>query len=152
VDSPVQRRVHGTGLGLPLSRRLARLLGGDVSVESVPHVGSTFRATIPLAYATAPDTIPELAGTVLPDRDRPPVLVVEAAPESLVIYARFLRPSPFQIVAARSTAEARRILAQIRPAAVVLDALLQGEDSWDLLAELKNADATRDIPVIVATT
>ena len=152
IDNPMQRRVQGTGLGLPLSRRLARLLGGDVSVESVPHVGSTFRATIPLVYAADAAAAAEPACTFLPDRDRAPVLVVENAPESLVIYDRFLRASEYQLVAARSIAEARRALAQVRPAAVVLDILLDGEDAWGFLAELKNADATRDIPVIVATT
>lgn len=48
IDGPVQRRVRGTGLGLPLTRKLARLLGGDVSVSSEPNVGSTFVVTLPL--------------------------------------------------------------------------------------------------------
>jgi CheY-like chemotaxis protein len=152
VDHPMQRRVQGTGLGLPLSRRLARLLGGDVSVESVPQLGSTFRVTIPLVYGMAEDAAPEPARTFLPDRDRAPVLVVENAPESLVIYDRFLRASEYQLVAARSIAEARRALAHARPVAIVLDILLDGEDAWGFLAELRNADATREIPVIVATT
>jgi signal transduction histidine kinase len=48
--NPMQKRVKGTGLGLPLSRKLAELLGGSVSVKS-DHVGSTFFAIIPLVYS-----------------------------------------------------------------------------------------------------
>ena len=50
VDGPVQRRARGTGLGLPLSRRLAEILGGEVWVESTPGAGSAFHARIPLVY------------------------------------------------------------------------------------------------------
>jgi len=47
VDSPIQKRLRGTGLGLSLSKRLAGLLGGSVAVESEPGVGSKFSVTIP---------------------------------------------------------------------------------------------------------
>jgi signal transduction histidine kinase len=49
VDSPKQRKVKGTGLGLPLSRKLAELLGGSVSLQSEPGAGSTFRVRLPRA-------------------------------------------------------------------------------------------------------
>jgi len=50
VDGALQRRRRGTGLGLPLSRKLARLLGGEVSVMSVPGSGSVFSLSLPMVY------------------------------------------------------------------------------------------------------
>jgi len=54
VDSPLQKRLRGTGLGLSLCKRFAALLGGEVGVESAPGVGSTFFVIIPLAIAVEP--------------------------------------------------------------------------------------------------
>lgn len=50
VDSPLQRKWRGTGLGLSLSRKIAELLGGHVSMTSEPNVGSTFSVSIPTHY------------------------------------------------------------------------------------------------------
>ena len=55
VETPLNRRLRGTGLGLSLCRRLARLLGGDVSVESVLGAGSTFSATVPMKIPSERD-------------------------------------------------------------------------------------------------
>ncbi len=54
VDSPLQKRLRGTGLGLSLCKRFAELLGGHVGVDSEPGVGSTFYVVIPLALAQEP--------------------------------------------------------------------------------------------------
>jgi signal transduction histidine kinase len=54
VDSPLQKRLRGTGLGLSLCKRFAELLGGDVGVQSTPGSGSTFFVIIPLAIAMEP--------------------------------------------------------------------------------------------------
>lgn len=50
IESPLQKQAKGTGLGLSLSRRLATLLGGSISVKSRPGEGSTFSFIIPLQY------------------------------------------------------------------------------------------------------
>jgi len=55
VDSPLQKKLRGTGLGLSLCKQFAALLGGSVRVESVPGVGSTFSVIIPLALAQESD-------------------------------------------------------------------------------------------------
>ncbi|HYC32922.1 MAG TPA: ATP-binding protein [Gemmatimonadales bacterium] len=66
VDSPLQRRSAGTGLGLPLARKLAELLGGQVSLRSEVGRGSVFSVTVPIRYASQrhspPGGIPALTG------------------------------------------------------------------------------------------
>jgi signal transduction histidine kinase len=62
VDSPIQKRLRGTGLGLSLSKKLAGLLGGSVAVKSEPGKGSTFSVTIPVRYPGAGGTDDPAAG------------------------------------------------------------------------------------------
>jgi signal transduction histidine kinase len=61
IDSPLQRKWRGTGLGLSLSKKIAELLGGRVGMTSEPNVGSTFSVTIPLQFKE-----PSPAGGVAP--------------------------------------------------------------------------------------
>jgi signal transduction histidine kinase len=56
IDNPMQRKVKGTGLGLPLSRRLAQMLGGDVTVVSDAGRGSCFTLVVPRAFVEAEQT------------------------------------------------------------------------------------------------
>jgi len=154
VDSPLQRRVKGTGLGLPLCRKLALLLGGDVSVESQVGLGSIFRLTIPLhVYPVETDPLlPGIAEDLQLDHARLPVLIVEDHPDTRLIYEAFLRNTKYQAISTGGLRDARRFLRQVRPAAIILDIMLRGEDSWQWLAQMKGDEATRDIPIIIATT
>jgi signal transduction histidine kinase/DNA-binding response OmpR family regulator len=154
VDHPIQQQVKGTGLGLPLCRKLAHLLGGSVEVSSRPGEGSTFVATIPVNYA---ENDIERAEQIEPaqvsgDDTRLPVLVVEDEPETRLLYEKFLRNTAFRPIPAGSIRQAREQLRRHPVVAVVLDVLLPDEPAWQWLAELKREEATANLPVLIVST
>jgi CheY-like chemotaxis protein/anti-sigma regulatory factor (Ser/Thr protein kinase) len=147
IENPLQRRVKGTGLGLPLSKRLAELVGGKIDVTSQLGVGSTFSLTVPFAYRT------KTLATVPPiEAGRRPVLVIEDAEEDLLVYERALAGSRFQVVPVRSAETAESTLDSLRPAAIILDLRLQGDESWSLLTRLKRDQRTASVPLVVVST
>jgi CheY-like chemotaxis protein len=153
VDHPLQLQVKGTGLGLPLCRKLANILGGSITVTSRLGVGSTFVATIPVQYSA--NTI-ELAEQIEPVQVRPddfrlPILVVEDEPETRLLYEKYLRNTAFRPIAAGSIRQAREQLRRQSFAAIVLDVLLPDESAWQWLAELKSQEATKKIPVLIVS-
>jgi signal transduction histidine kinase/DNA-binding response OmpR family regulator len=155
VDHPIQRRVKGTGLGLPLSRKLAKLLGGDVRVESRLGIGSTFIAQVPLRLlqqieaGAAPEPV---AAALADDSGSLPVLVLEDKVEMMMMYRSYLKASEFHLIPASTVRDAYEVLERIRPSVIVLDLILRAEDSWRFLADLKQDARTRDIPVMIAST
>jgi signal transduction histidine kinase len=152
VEHALQQRVKGTGLGLPLCKKLTTLLGGSITVESILGGGSTFSVVLPLQYQPGEESPPD--ADIMPSLDPqlPVVLVVENDEATLLLYDKFLQASGFQLLPARTVRQARELLRDIRPQAVILDILLPGEDAWPLLAELKGQQESQDIPIVVVTT
>jgi len=152
VDSGVGRSQPGTGLGLTLTRRFARLHGGDVRLESLPDQGSVFTITLPITSVHGHQaTVDALDSFSVGDASRPLVLVVEDDPAAAELLTRQLGRAGFATDVARTGTEALKKALDRKPAAITLDILLPDLDGWEVLTRLKREAATSDIPVVVVS-
>ena len=154
VDSGINRKQQGTGLGLALTRSFAILHGGDVRVDSALGKGSRFTIDIPLesksTFAVLP-TSETIEARVVDDPVRPLVLIVEDDLASAELLARQIERAGFSTQVARTGMEALSIAKVRKPVAISLDIMLPDMDGWEILKRLKDDEVTKPIPAIVVS-
>ena len=150
IANAIQAKVKGTGLGLPLSKKLAELLGGSVAVNSAIGRGSRFSVTVPRVFPLSGDHA-DLDPDWIVDPSRIPILAIDDDPVEILNLEHILAGTRYQLLAARSTAQAKRALERIVPGAIVLDILLEGEEAWRFLIDVKHREGTHSIPFVVVT-
>jgi CheY-like chemotaxis protein/anti-sigma regulatory factor (Ser/Thr protein kinase) len=153
VDSGPARHQPGTGLGLTLTRRFARLHGGEVRIESEVGKGSTFIVTLPInAHRAEPmPAVPGVTASTNGRRDDPLILVVEDDPAAAELMTRILERGGYRTAVARTGIAAVAKARELQPAAITLDILLPELDGWDVLKRLKEDERTRHIPAVVVS-
>jgi signal transduction histidine kinase len=146
IDNRLQRKVKGTGLGLPLSRSLAELIGGSIAVESVPDQGSLFTLTIPATFGEVG------AASIVPDDARKRVLIIDDDETFRYVMKQIIRNEPrYDVVEASDGGEGLRAARDNRPDVIVLDLQMPNVDGFTVLQGLNADNRTSIIPVIVAT-
>jgi signal transduction histidine kinase len=142
IEHPIQERVKGTGLGLPLSRRLAILLGGTLEVESASGIGSTFALTLPYRAPVGSRTEPGVRSKT--------ILLVDDEATSRYLIHRLLQGTEHQIVESTASEAVERARFEA-PALILLDLAMPDQSGFEVLDQLKSDQRTADIPVIIHT-
>jgi signal transduction histidine kinase len=146
IAHPLQRHVRGTGLGLPLSRKLAGLLGGTLSVESVVDSGSIFILELPVRPVNAESLPP--GDSVSRGKT---ILIIDDEEASRYIARHLFRNSNCHVVESPDGIEGAERARFEKPDLIFLDLVMPHRSGFEVLDELKSDDAARNIPIVIHT-
>jgi signal transduction histidine kinase/CheY-like chemotaxis protein/HAMP domain-containing protein len=161
ADGGTSRKFGGTGLGLAIAKKYTNLLGGDVTVKSKLGEGSTFRVLLPMNYSADNRVIetlrveseckPIISKVPQKYNSQKNILLVEDSEPAIIQIKDFLEESGYNILVANGGGEALDIISNTIPDAIILDLMMPGVDGFEVLKNLRETEATVDVPVLILT-
>ena len=138
----------GTGLGLPISKKFAEMMGGNVVVTSEEGVGSVFTLSVPRECPEYNEDDVDSNVINLDSNDNLVVLVDDdVAMHDLI--KRTISKLNLTLIGATNSEKGMELIREVKPKLILLDVLMPGRDGWSLLKECKTDKELKDIPVIM---
>tara|TARA_Y100000816_G_scaffold45954_1_gene28785 strand:+ start:702 stop:3689 length:2988 start_codon:yes stop_codon:yes gene_type:complete len=138
----------GTGLGLPISKRFAELMGGGVSVTSEKGVGSVFSIFIPRICEDQEEVENEEIGS-LQGENICVLIDDDIAMHDLI--RRTVKKAGMTLIGATNGEQGLNMIREAKPKLILLDVLMPGRDGWSILKECKSDAEIKDIPVVMVS-
>jgi len=161
ADNSTTRKYGGTGLGLTITKKFCKMMGGDISVSSEPGVGSTFTIQLPVqemdnSQPVSLSVLDTLSTThppqelIIPGHDNT-ILIIGDDPANRDLLNNMLVGKGFTSIVAADGKEGLELARKLLPGVITLDVMMPKMDGWQLLAALKLDPDTQYIPVILVT-
>jgi len=156
ADGSTARKFGGTGLGLAITRKLVRMMGGEITVESEVGKGSTFRVELPLReIAGPPGAEPAAAaeGALSPEQGaaKAAILVVEDNLINQRVVAAMLKREGYRVETAVHGGEAIEALDRVRPDLILMDVQMPVVDGLEATRRIRANPRWRQVPIIALT-
>jgi two-component system CheB/CheR fusion protein len=152
LEHPRRRAGEGTGLGLAICRRLAEMLGGQITLASAPGRGSTFTLVLPGSTLARDDSGPARDDTPAPPRSElGAILVAEDHDESRQTLAKVLRRMGYRVLEASNGSDALDLVRNDRPLAVLMDVNMPIMSGVEAILALRADPQFRDLPIFALT-
>ena len=143
ADDSITQRYGGTGLGLSISLRFVEMMGGRITIESEPGVGSCFTVSIPDIATATPSDLAQSIG--------PMILVIDDTLSDSALMQRLLTQMGYSCEVARDGEGGLERAAETNPIAIILDIELPGIDGFQVIKDLQGDDSLRSVPIIVSS-
>lgn len=159
ADSSTTRNFGGTGLGLTISKKFCEMMGGSISVESTPGIGSKFNIRIPGKETCTINSgnleqesilqVQQTSGKLVKNRTKPLVLVIDDDPYVGDLMTKNLTRNGYEVKVANHGETGLKLAKELLPNVITLDVMMPGIDGWAVLSSLKADNDLKDIPVIM---
>ncbi|MBA3534061.1 MAG: response regulator [Ardenticatenales bacterium] len=154
VQDDASREYQGTGLGLPICRRLIEMHGGTIQVTSDLGYGSTFTFTLPIASSesgTPLPTIPQTPEPSAPEHQGRLIIVVDDDSDAQAIFRHHLGAAGWTVHSVMDSNQALEAIRRMHPHLVILDIMMPHLDGWQVLQQLRTEAATARVPIVVCS-